>query len=41
MKKIEDPDYNYMNSIDEAYKTMCVVESCYESNEIGGLKVKY
>jgi len=41
MKKAEDPSYYYMNSVDEAYKTMCVVEACYKSNETAMTQVDY
>jgi predicted dehydrogenase len=36
MKKMEDPDYNYFNSITDALETMRVVEAAYLSNETGG-----
>ena len=41
MKKLENPDYHYMNSFEDAYHTMCVVEACYKSNAQGGLPVDY
>jgi len=41
MKKLENPDYDYMNSVDVAYQTMCVVEACYKSNSEGGTEVIY
>ena len=41
MKKLEDPSYHYMNSVEDAYHTMCVVEACYKSSEAGGLNVDY
>ncbi|MCI1930762.1 MAG: Gfo/Idh/MocA family oxidoreductase [Clostridia bacterium] len=41
MKKLENPDYKFMNSVDEAYQTMCVVEACYKSSSEGGTKVIY
>lgn len=36
MKKMEDPDYNYSNSITDAVETMKVVEAAYMSSEKGG-----
>lgn len=39
MKKVADPSYNYMNSVEDAYKTMCVVEACYKSSESGATPV--
>ncbi|MEA5083201.1 MAG: Gfo/Idh/MocA family oxidoreductase [Lachnospiraceae bacterium] len=39
MKKLDNPDYNYMNSAEDAYQTMCVVEACYKSNADGGTPV--
>jgi len=41
MKKLEDPQYHYMNSVEDAYETMCVVEACYDSSESGGTPVTY
>lgn len=41
MKKLKDPNYYYMNSVEDAYKTMCVVEACYESSKNGGTPVQY
>ena len=41
MQKLEDPSYHYMNSVEDAYHTMCVVEACYKSSEAGGLNVDY
>lgn len=41
MKKLDDPDYHYMNSAEDAYRTMCVVESCYESSADGATPVEY
>ena len=41
MKKLEDPSYHYMNSVEDAYHTMCVVEACYKSNAEGGTPVEY
>ena len=41
MKKLENPDYDYMNSVEDAYHTMCVVESCYKSSAEGGTPVEY
>ncbi|PXX23998.1 Gfo/Idh/MocA family protein [Arenibacter sp. ARW7G5Y1] len=32
MKKMENPDYNYINSVEDAFCTMEVVEKCYESS---------
>ncbi|WP_319411628.1 Gfo/Idh/MocA family oxidoreductase [uncultured Cohaesibacter sp.] len=40
-KKMEDPDYAFANSIEDAYKTMCVVEACYGSSANGATKVDY
>ncbi|MEX2410230.1 MAG: Gfo/Idh/MocA family oxidoreductase, partial [Candidatus Paceibacterota bacterium] len=36
MKKMEDPDYKYSNSISDAFETMKVVEAAYLSSEKGG-----
>lgn len=41
MKKLEDPNYHYVNSVDDAFKTMCVVEACYTSDASKGTKVDY
>jgi predicted dehydrogenase len=41
LRKMEDPQFDYMNSVEDAYKTMCVVEACYESNKHGEEKIKY
>lgn len=41
LKKIEDPDFHYLNSVEDAYNTMCVVEACYQSSESGGTPVSY
>lgn len=41
MKKLEDPDYNYINDINDAYKTMLVLEALYKSNELGGTPITY
>lgn len=41
MKKMDDPNYEYMNSVEDAYHTMCVVEACYKSSEQGGVPVDY
>lgn len=41
MKKLEDPNYHYMNSVEDAYHTMCVVEACYKSSSSGGTPVDY
>jgi hypothetical protein len=30
-----------MNSVEDAYNTMCVVEACYKSSEQGGVPVDY
>lgn len=32
LAKLEDPSFHYLNSIEDAYKTMCVVEACYASD---------
>ncbi|MCI1915030.1 MAG: Gfo/Idh/MocA family oxidoreductase [Bifidobacteriaceae bacterium] len=39
MKKLDDPDYEYMNSVEDAYHTMCVVEAAYKSSASGGVEV--
>jgi len=39
LRKLEDPAYEYMNSVDDAYQTMRVVEACYKSNNSGGTRV--
>lgn len=36
MKKMEDPTFNYINSISDAFETMKVVEAAYVSSEKGG-----
>lgn len=36
LKKMEDPSFNYMNSVEDAYNTMRVVEACYKSSQSGG-----
>jgi hypothetical protein len=41
MKKAANPDYDYINNIDDAYKTMCVCEACYESSAHGETPVDY
>ncbi len=41
MKKLDDPSYTYMNSVEDAYHTMCVVEACYKSSAAGGVSVDY
>ncbi|WP_208738215.1 Gfo/Idh/MocA family protein [Oceanidesulfovibrio marinus] len=40
-KKLEDPSFNYTNSVEDAWKTMCVVEACYESSACGATPVDY
>ncbi|WP_319519370.1 Gfo/Idh/MocA family oxidoreductase [uncultured Martelella sp.] len=40
-KKLEDPSYNYVNSVEDAYRTMCVVEACYVSSASGATPVNY
>ncbi len=41
LRKLEDPSFDYKNSVEDAYKTMCVVEACYESDAHGEEKIKY
>jgi predicted dehydrogenase len=41
MCKLDNPDFNYINSAEEAYKTMCLVEACYASDAQGGYPVDY
>ena len=41
MKKLDDPSYEYMNSVEDAFHTMCVVEACYKSSAEGGTPVDY
>lgn len=41
MKKLDDPSYEYMNSVEDAFHTMCVVEACYQSSFQGGVAVDY
>lgn len=41
MKKLDDPNYEYMNSVEDAFHTMCVVEACYKSSAEGGTPVDY
>lgn len=40
-KKLEDPSFDYKNSVEDAWKTMCVVEACYKSSESGAISVDY
>ncbi len=40
-KKMEDPAFNYENSVEDAWRTMCVVESCYKSSASKGTPVDY
>jgi predicted dehydrogenase len=39
MKKIEDPNFKYINSISDAFQTMKVVEAAYRSSENGGATI--
>lgn len=39
--KMDHADYEYLNSIEDAWKTMCVVEACYGSSMSGAMPVKY
>ena len=39
--KLEDPDYIWLNDINDAWKTMCVVEACYQSTATGATTVTY
>lgn len=41
MKKLENPDYNYINNVDDAFETMCAVEAMYQSNASGSTPVEY
>lgn len=41
MKKLDDPSYDYMNSYEDAFHTMCVAEACYQSSDHGGTPVDY
>lgn len=41
MKKIDDPNYEYMNSVEDAFHTMCVVEACYKSSARAAPPVDY
>lgn len=41
LKKIESPEFDYKNDVEDAYKTMCTVEACYESNQSGAIPVVY
>lgn len=41
LRKLEDPSFDYLNSVEDAYKTMCVVEACYASDAHGEEKIKY
>lgn len=40
MKKLEDPSYHYINDVEDAYETMCLVEACYESSANGATLVE-
>ncbi|WP_413735928.1 Gfo/Idh/MocA family protein [Sodalis sp. RH21] len=40
-KKMEDPAYHYLNSVDDAWRTMCVVEACYQSTAKAATDVQY
>ncbi|TCV94282.1 putative dehydrogenase [Biostraticola tofi] len=39
--KMEDEHYEYLNSVEDAWKTMCVVEACYRSSTAGETPVIY
>lgn len=39
--KIEDENYLYLNSVENAWKTMCVVDACYHSSATGATPVTY
>lgn len=39
--KMEDENYPYLNSVEDAWKTMCVVEACYRSSATGATPVTY
>ena len=41
LRKLEDPSFHYMNSVEDAYRTMCVVEACYKSDKEGRTSVSY
>ena len=41
LRKLEEPGFEYMNSVEDAFLTMCVVESCYQSSASRGTKVDY
>lgn len=41
LRKMEEPSFDYINSVEDAYKTMCVVEACYESDKKSGETIKY
>lgn len=41
MKRVADPSYEYINDIDDAFRTMCVCEACYESDAHGETPVSY
>ncbi|MFI3238126.1 MAG: Gfo/Idh/MocA family oxidoreductase [Lachnospiraceae bacterium] len=36
LRKFEDPTSHFVNNVDDAYKTMCLVETCYQSDAEGG-----
>jgi predicted dehydrogenase len=40
-KKLEQPSYDYANSLANAWETMCVVEACYRSSAQGATPVEY
>lgn len=40
-KKLEDPSYLFVNDIEDAWRTMCVVEACYVSSDNGATQVDY
>lgn len=41
MKKLDNPSYNYVNDVHDAFETMCLVEACYQSNDHGATEVHY
>ena len=39
LRKLEEPEFDYINSVEDAFHTMKVVEACYASDASGGTSV--
>jgi predicted dehydrogenase len=39
MKKVQNPDYDYINSVEDAIHTMEIVRACHHSSDRGGAKL--